>query len=165
MSDREADLPDRPARKLRASRPFVPSMRVGIAMMHDSLDLPERVDEAMLAAALRAIAPETDSYIGSYLAMLADALDNPEAEYRLRLSRNRRGRPRRTETDADYMRAEFVEARMRAAGVPLKAAVMDAMDEFDCSRATVFRALKRWRSLMKVAAELGLPADRQGDPA
>jgi hypothetical protein len=161
--DRETEPSLRDAVAPYSRRPFVPDMRVGIAMMQDSLELPERVDEAMLAAALREVVPEADGYVGSFLAMIADALDSPDAEYRLRIVRNRRGRPPKADTDADYMRAEFVEARMRAANVPLKAAVMDAMEQFDCSRATVFRALKRWRSLMSLAAELDLSNLRGGD--
>ena len=95
--------------------------------------------------------------IPGYLIMLADALDKPYAEYRLRIVRNRRGRPKR-DSDQSMDMVFFIEWRVKEAGVPYKAAVMDAMEYFNCSRATVFRSLKRWRKLTEIDALLDAAA-------
>jgi hypothetical protein len=127
-------------------------LRLGIAIARDDFDLTEKIDEATLADALRHDARALD--YPHLLRAVADALDSPDAEYRLRLVRTRRGRPVSRNGEADLRRAYFVEWRMRQARIPLKAAVMDAMDQFSCSRATVFRSLKRHRELAAMAAEL-----------
>jgi hypothetical protein len=125
---------------------------VAVAISRDDFDLVEKLDEATLADALRHDARDLN-YPQLVLA-IADALDNPDAEYRLRLVRNRRGRPSTQNSDADLRRAYFVEWRMKNRDVPFKAAVMDAMVQFECSRATVFRSLKRRKELSKVIEQL-----------
>lgn len=136
-------------------------LRIGIAIARDDFDLVEKLDEATIADALRQEARTLD-YPHLVLAV-ADALDNPDAAYQLRLVRNRRGRPVTRNSEADLRRAYFVDWRMRHAQVPFKAAVMDAMEQFNCSRATVFRSIKRHRELSRLAVELDLEAARRSE--
>lgn len=140
--------------KAGKKRPRLDDLRIGIAIARDDFDLVEKVDEATLADALRHEAQALD--YPHLINAVADALDDPDAEYRLQLVRNRRGRPVSRNSEADLRRAYYVEWRMRHAHVPFKAAVMDAMEQFDCSRATVFRSLKRLRELSRLAAQLDL---------
>lgn len=138
-------------------------LRVGVAIALDEFDLREHVDEAALALALalRTIINEPSKYDEHFLSALADAFDNPAAEYRLRVVRNRRGRPNKANSDADMSRAYFVEWRMQEAGLPLKAAVADTMEQFGCSRATVFRSLKRWREIRAIEVILDTAAGQR----
>ncbi len=126
-------------------------LRVGIAIARNEFDLVEKLDEKELADALRHDARELE--YPHLLLAVADALDNPEAEFRLRLVRSGRGRPKANNSEMHSRCASFVEWRVRHADIPLKAAVMDAMEQFDCSRATVFRALKRHHYLKRALAQ------------
>lgn len=118
-------------------------LRVGVAIARNDFDLVEKLDEPILAAALRSCADE--SQYPHLLYAMADALDHPDAEFRLRLVRNRKGRPNKRLREYDEAQSAYVAQRMAVAGVPLKAAVMDAMEHFNCSRATVLRSMKRQR--------------------
>lgn len=135
-------------------------LKLGIAVARNDFDLVEKVDEATLADALRQIAPLLE--YPHLLDAVANALDNPDAELQLRLVRNRRGRPALRGTGTELHKAHFVEWRMGHGQVPFKAAVMDAMEQFQCSRATVFRSLKRHRELRRIGEELELLATRRG---
>ena len=72
-------------------RRFSDELLNGIAIARDEFDLVEKLDEATIADALRHDARSMD-YPHLVLAV-ANALDDPEAEYQFRLVRNRRGRP------------------------------------------------------------------------
>ena len=124
------------------------------------------VSEADLVEALRlrsTVSPRLRSAI-------IKALLNEDGEFRLQVVRTQRGRPEYRDAGISIARntALFVSERL-SNGVILKAAISDACDAFEISRATVYSRLALWKKVQGATLQnqalplinmpLDLPAD------
>ena len=116
------------------------SLDAGVAAALGLFDPPERIDENLLARVLRQMTGEVDSLGASlFLRALADALDNPQAELRLKLGKRGRGRP---SDKAAVEKALATGARVTLLvneGWKKEAAVQQVMSGTGLSRSAVLR--------------------------
>lgn len=122
-------------------------------------------DEASIAKALRDIAEHENLIIQklgfgafNFLVALADALEDRRAEWKLTLSRSKRG-PFKSlgEHVRDYVREEQVESMYRQLteeGVKGEAAVAIIRERTGQSRATIFKSVKRIRACPRIPDEI-----------
>jgi hypothetical protein len=115
----------------------------------DLIDPEQRMpfDATTVASELEAIAKGVADDVSYFLLALADALDQPDAVWRLKLGRARRGRVV-TEHEA-FVRSErdkaiYDEIAERIeGGWPVEAAVAEQMQKRTLSRSSVFAARRR----------------------
>lgn len=127
-------------------------LRIGIEIARDDFDLVEKLTESELAQALRLESEHID--YPHLLLAIADALDNPEAEYQLRLVRNRRGAPsRKGDVLKNIHIAKFVRGRLNQ-GIKQEAVVAEIREHLGISRATAMKSLAEGRKLLPFTDEL-----------
>jgi len=123
----------------------------GVAASFGWFDAPDVVDERLLAQALRNVAADCDN-LGHTLLLrsVADALDHPNAEKRLRLGKSKPGRPSSGEL---FERAFMVGPsviKLVMAGVKKEAAIQQAMTEFGLSRSAVIRCSSEYEDYRRI---------------
>lgn len=139
------------------------------------LDLKTVLSERAIAAALRPIADDLaqDQYhhVASILHTIADALDNPKAEYQLNIRRVGApgARGRRSEPSAiDEQRLQFVVNEMREQwrqgdNAQMESAIAAATAKFGCSRATIFSSLAKFGIVENVLLTMARRDAARGD--
>lgn len=147
-----------------SARDWAHDLSSGVAAALDLFDPPDQIDEALLARVLRQIADEGDSLGHSlFLRSVADALDHPNADRRLRLGKAKRGRP--ADRSAALDRAMLIGpivARRVARGWKKEAAVQEVMSGLHLSRSAVLRSCAEYDRLRPIFNEVHAVCDFQG---
>lgn len=126
-------------------------LRVGIAITRDEFELVDELNVRELADAIKVDAAELEH--PDLLLAIADALENPDAEYRLELVRNKRGHPRKRNGLRNLEVARFVR-NIVSLGEKQEAAIAQVQEAFGISRATAMYALAEGRKLLAFVDEL-----------
>jgi hypothetical protein len=133
------------------SKDWAHDLTSGIAAAMGWFDPPEVLDGVVLAKAIRTVAEATDE-LGHMLLLrsIADALDHPHAERRLRLVKAKPGRPESRERFERAMVVGPVVARLVLSGMKKEAAIQQAMSEYRLSRSAVVRSSSEYEEYRRV---------------
>lgn len=123
----------------------------GIAIAFREFELTGKIDAKLIAEALRAEAPRTHN--AKLLTGVADALDNPSADFRLILVRANRGAPKVRTTLRAYTIALSIAGKL-ADGIKQEAAIAMVMKENAIKRSTAMKELSIGRKILNAIAKL-----------
>lgn len=130
------------------------------------LDYVEIRDEFALAKLLRVVAEDADPGVQLLLRSLADALDHPDAEISLKLLRSKGGRPAEEAKQFNLkFNIAFYVWQRQLLGDPTEAAVADAKEFWNCSRASIFRAISAFKGYESAFASIRQSAESRESEA
>ena len=131
----------------------------GIAAARDSYELPDAIDEKLLASLVRKARDQVEDLgVRLFLAALADALDHENAPLRLSLKQKRRGQFKSPAKQwQQFERDHYIEILVKKLSVDepdLESVIATIREKTGMSRAAVFGSLKRMRDLDGISLEL-----------